>query len=77
MSVRKVLSTMLRRAGFDISTAVDGQDALDKCRSERYDAVLTDLEMPRLNGYELIEELRRKDDAGELTRHRYDDAGRL
>ena len=66
LSVRKVLSTMLRRAGFDISTAIDGQDALDKCRSEHYDAVLTDLEMPRLNGYELIEELRRKDDAVSL-----------
>ena len=66
LSVRKVLSTMLRRAGFDISTAVDGQDALDKCRAESYDAVLTDLEMPRLNGYELIEELRRKDDAEHL-----------
>ena len=63
LSVRKVLATMLRRSGFEISTAVDGQDALDKLRGEAFDAVLTDLEMPRLNGYELIEEVRRRDDA--------------
>ena len=54
---------MLERAGFDVTTAVDGQDAFDiVMRGESFDAILTDLEMPRMNGYELIEALRRRDE---------------
>ena len=63
ISVRRVVGKMLTRAGFDVVLASDGQDALEKLLVEaRFDAVLTDLEMPRVNGYELIEELRRKPD---------------
>ncbi len=63
ISVRRVVGKMLTRAGYDVVLASDGQDALEKLLVEaRFDAVLTDLEMPRLNGYELIEELRRKPD---------------
>jgi chemosensory pili system protein ChpA (sensor histidine kinase/response regulator) len=60
VSVRKVVSKMLHRAGYDVTTANDGQDALEILREKRFDAVLTDLEMPRLNGYELIEDVRRR-----------------
>ena len=38
--------------------AVDGQDALDKLRTGRFSIVFTDLEMPRVHGYDLIRQLR-------------------
>ncbi len=61
VSVRRVVGKMLERAGYDVTTAVDGQDAFDiVMRGETFDAILTDLEMPRMNGYELIEAVRRR-----------------
>jgi chemosensory pili system protein ChpA (sensor histidine kinase/response regulator) len=58
VSVRKVQQAMLQGLDCDVVTAVDGLDGLDKLRSQSYDIILTDLEMPRLNGYELIAEIR-------------------
>jgi chemosensory pili system protein ChpA (sensor histidine kinase/response regulator) len=66
VSVRKVVSKMLTRAGYDVTTANDGQDALETLRQSTFDVVLTDLEMPRLNGYELLEDIRRRFDAATL-----------
>ncbi len=60
VSVRKVVGKMLQRGGYEVTTANDGQDALDILRQKTFDMVLTDLEMPRLNGYELIEDIRRR-----------------
>jgi chemosensory pili system protein ChpA (sensor histidine kinase/response regulator) len=60
VSVRKVVSKMLQRAGYDVTTANDGQDALETLRQQTFDVILTDLEMPRINGYELIEDVRRR-----------------
>ncbi len=67
LSVRKVLSKKLSRLGFDIVTASDGQEAVDILINDSgFDAVLTDLEMPRLNGYELVESVRRRSETAEL-----------
>lgn len=66
MSVRKVVTRMLTRAGYEVSTAADGQEALEFLRHTPVDALLTDLEMPRVNGYELTEEVRRRADLAEL-----------
>jgi chemosensory pili system protein ChpA (sensor histidine kinase/response regulator) len=60
VSVRKFVGQMLQRAGFEVVTATDGADALERVADSAVHAVITDLEMPRLNGYELIEELRRR-----------------
>jgi chemosensory pili system protein ChpA (sensor histidine kinase/response regulator) len=60
ISVRKIVGAMLERAGFAVVTASDGIDALETLARVTVDAVITDLEMPRLNGYELIEDLRRR-----------------
>jgi len=51
---------MLEKAGFRVVTAVDGHDALQQLVELTVDVVVTDLEMPRLNGYALIEDLRRR-----------------
>ncbi len=60
VSIRKFVGLMLEKAGFDVLTAVDGQDAIQQLTEKTVDAVITDLEMPRMNGYALIEDLRRR-----------------
>jgi chemosensory pili system protein ChpA (sensor histidine kinase/response regulator) len=57
LSVRKVAERMLGALGVEVVTAVDGQDALDKLRTTSFSLVFTDLEMPRVHGYELIREM--------------------
>jgi chemosensory pili system protein ChpA (sensor histidine kinase/response regulator) len=60
VSIRKFVGQMLEKAGFRVVTAVDGHDALQQLVEQTVDLVVTDLEMPRLNGYALIEDLRRR-----------------
>ena len=61
LSVRRLVSKMLERAGYQVVTAADGQEALDLLREDSaFQAILTDLEMPRANGFEVIEEVRRR-----------------
>jgi chemosensory pili system protein ChpA (sensor histidine kinase/response regulator) len=58
ISVRKVAERTLAGLGVEVFTAVDGIDALAKLREVAVDMVFTDLEMPRMHGYELIREIR-------------------
>ena len=58
VSVRKVAERALKELGVQVTLATDGVDALDKLRNGQFDLVFTDLEMPRMHGYELIRELR-------------------
>jgi len=51
---------MLERAGFHVVAARDGAEALQLLTEQSVDVVVTDLEMPRLNGYELIRDLHRE-----------------
>jgi chemosensory pili system protein ChpA (sensor histidine kinase/response regulator) len=59
VSVRKFVGGMLERAGFHVIAARDGGEALEQLAEQSVDVVVTDLEMPRLNGYELIRGLNR------------------
>jgi chemosensory pili system protein ChpA (sensor histidine kinase/response regulator) len=60
ISVRRFVGQMLEKAGFDVITAADGADAITRLGEAAFDVVVTDLEMPRVNGYELIDDLRRR-----------------
>jgi chemosensory pili system protein ChpA (sensor histidine kinase/response regulator) len=60
LSVRKFVGQMLDKAGFDVTTANDGAEALTRLGEREFDVMVTDLEMPRLNGYELLEDVRRR-----------------
>ena len=60
ISVRKFVGQMLEKAGFAVTTAIDGADALARLAERTVDVLVTDLEMPRLNGYELLEDVRRR-----------------
>lgn len=57
-SIRQMVEVTLKSTGHSVTTATDGQDALDKCHSQVYDFVLTDQNMPRMDGLTLIKSLR-------------------
>ena len=64
ISVRKFVGRMLEKAGYRVRLAADGLEALEIVGQTKCDLVITDLEMPRTNGYELLAHLRQ----GESTR---------
>ena len=66
VSIRKFVGQMLEKAGFDVLTAVDGHDAIQQLTEQTVDVVITDLEMPRVNGYALIEDMRRRSTTREI-----------
>ena len=57
-SMRQMVSFTLKNAGFAVVEAVDGEDALQKAASRDFDLVLTDQNMPRLDGIGLTRKLR-------------------
>ena len=57
-SMRQMVSFTLKNAGYDVVEAVDGEDAFDKARVRDFDLVLTDQNMPRLDGLGLTRRLR-------------------
>ncbi len=60
-SVRQMVSFTLKNAGYDVLEAVDGRDALYKVNSAKVHMVITDLNMPNLDGIGLIRALRSSD----------------
>lgn len=58
-TIRDMLMLTLADAGFEVLQAIDGQDGLDVLDKEKVDLVITDINMPRMDGYEVIRQLRR------------------
>ncbi|MEW5769279.1 MAG: Hpt domain-containing protein [Pseudomonadota bacterium] len=58
LTVRKITSRLLEREGFRVSTARDGVEALEKLESEMPAAMLLDIEMPRMDGFEVTQNVR-------------------
>ena len=57
-SMRQMVSFTLKSAGYSVTEAVDGQDAWEKSGSRDFDLVLTDQNMPRMDGIGLTKKLR-------------------
>ena len=57
-SMRQMISFTLKNEGYNVVEAVDGQDALEKAGTRDFDLVLTDQNMPRLDGIGLTKKLR-------------------
>jgi len=55
---RMLLKGILESVGYDVKTAVDGIDAFTALRAERFDLVVSDVEMPRMNGFDLTARIR-------------------
>jgi two-component system chemotaxis sensor kinase CheA len=58
LTVRELQRSILQRAGFDVNVASDGVEALSLLADHTVDLVLTDIDMPRMDGFELTESIR-------------------
>jgi two-component system chemotaxis response regulator CheY len=65
-SIRQMVSFTLRSAGHEVIEAVDGEDAVDKLREHTVDVILTDQNMPRMDGLTLVRTLRAREDCRHL-----------
>lgn len=57
-SVRQMVSFTLKEAGYDVIEACDGKDAINKLGSKSVNLIITDLNMPNMDGIELIKKVR-------------------
>jgi nitrogen regulation protein NR(I) len=57
INIRRVLAAMLKRDGYDVTTAADGEQALSALQRTPVDVVVTDLVMPRLGGLDLLKQV--------------------
>ena len=57
--IRFLLSEVLLNQGFEVSLAKDGQESLDKLEKDRFDLVVTDINMPRLDGVAMLKSMKK------------------
>ena len=58
LTSRTLLRNLLETAGYDVKIAVDGMEAFTMINNENFDLIVSDIEMPRMNGFELTEKIR-------------------
>ncbi|MFZ4399700.1 MAG: hybrid sensor histidine kinase/response regulator [Bacteroidales bacterium] len=58
ITIRTLLRNFIENAGFQVKTAVDGLEGYNFIQNESFDLVVTDVEMPRMNGFELTSKIR-------------------
>jgi two-component system, chemotaxis family, sensor kinase CheA len=58
-TTRQIEKTIFEASGYEVITAIDGIDALDKMRSQYMDAIVTDIKMPRMDGLVFVNNIRR------------------
>ena len=63
---RTLLKNILESNGYRVETAVDGMEALDKVRSGNFSLVISDVEMPRMTGFELTQSIRASEGSRDL-----------
>ncbi len=59
ITVREMERKLLQNRGYSVDVAVDGMEAWNTIRASPYDLVITDIDMPRMNGIELLEQIKR------------------
>ncbi len=58
-TVRKYERQLVEEMGFETEEAINGIEALEKILENRFDLLLVDINMPKMNGYELVKEIRK------------------
>jgi CheY-like chemotaxis protein len=61
----RLMRLHLERAGWDVIAASDGVQALSRCETDRPDLIMLDVDMPGMNGFQVLDKLRKND----ATRH--------
>src|ERR1700742_2249726 len=59
-SVRTVAGIALRQAGYEVVEAVDGRDGLEKLSAGKFSLIISDVNMPVMNGIEFLKEVKRQ-----------------
>jgi chemotaxis protein histidine kinase CheA len=59
LTTRTLLRNIMLSAGYDVVTAVDGVDAWNKVQQRQFDCIMSDIEMPNMNGWEFCERVKR------------------
>lgn len=60
-SIREFLQIMLKREKMHVETAVNGRDALDKLKTQSFDLIISDIQMPEVSGLDLLAKVKEKD----------------
>jgi len=56
--VRRLIEIKLKKAGFEVITAVDGEEGVEKAKAEKPDLILMDVMMPKMDGYTAVEKIK-------------------
>jgi len=59
IGIRCLISELLENQGFEVKAAKDGRESLDEMEREDFDLVITDIQMPRLDGLAMLKEMKR------------------
>jgi DNA-binding response OmpR family regulator len=57
-SVQKLLAYPLRKEGYEVVAALDGEEALDRCREQAFDLVVLDVMLPKVDGFDICRRIR-------------------
>lgn len=60
-TIRNLVAFCMEQRGFEVTTAIDGLHALDEIKLQNYDVIITDVNMPNMDGIELIGALRKQE----------------
>jgi len=66
LTVRELERKLLAQAGYDVEVAVDGVDGWNAVRASRFDLIVTDIDMPRMDGIELVRMIKQDPKLGKL-----------
>ena len=66
LTVRELEKKVLQNNGYEVATAVDGIEGFNKAKESKFDLVITDIEMPRMDGFELISLLKKSEELKDI-----------
>ena len=61
---RDIIKERLLKEGYEVETAIDGEEGLSKAKEVSPDLIICDMKMPKMDGFEVLEDLRKKENLG-------------